>query len=152
MLAREIMTQDIEVVTAQDKLQKAARIMRDSDIGFVPVVEGADGQMRLTGVITDRDIAIRHVAEGHGPDCRVEEAMSRKNILTVRPDDNVDNLMQRMAQAQVRRVPVTEDGRLVGVVSQADLALDTDQLDEVGRTVGRISERGPGQRQRQAQS
>lgn len=139
MLAREIMTKNPECVTPQDDLARAARIMRDRDVGIVPVVEGNDGK-RLIGVVTDRDIAMRHVAEGHGPDCRVEEAMSRKDLAIVGPDDDVDNVMRQMRQHQVRRVPVVEDGRLVGIISQADLAVDYSQDSEVGRTVERISE------------
>lgn len=139
MLAREIMTENVECVTPQDDLAHAARIMRDRDIGIVPVVEGNDGK-RLIGVITDRDIALRHVAEGHGPDCRVEEAMSREDLAIVGPDDDIDHVMRQMRDHQVRRVPVVEDGRLVGIVSQADLAVDYPNDSEVGRTVERISE------------
>jgi CBS domain-containing protein len=134
------MTQELEVVTPQDTLQRAARIMRDHDVGIVPVVDGRDG-MRLTGVVTDRDITVRHVAEGHGPECRVEEAMSRKELITVRPDEDVGDVMQRMREAQVRRVPVIGDGgRLVGIIAQADLAVDYGDDSEVGRTVESISE------------
>lgn len=139
MLAREIMTENPECVTPQDDLARAARIMRDRDVGIVPVVEGNDG-MRLLGVVTDRDIAVRHVAEGHGPDCRVDEAMSRKDLAVARPDDDVDNVMRQMRDRQVRRIPVVEDGRLVGIIAQADLAVDYSQDSEVGRTVERISE------------
>lgn len=139
MLAQEIMTEKVECVTPQDDLAHAARIMRDRDVGIVPVVEGEDGQ-RLLGVITDRDIAIRHVAEGHGGNCRVEEAMSREDLVVARPDDDVDEVMRRMREHQVRRVPVVEDGRLIGIISQADLALDTSDDSEVGRTVESISE------------
>lgn len=140
MLAREIMTEKVECVTPQDDLAHAARIMRDRDVGIVPVVEGNDGQRRLLGVVTDRDIAIRHVAEGHGGSCRVEEAMSRDDLVVARPDDDVDSVMRSMRERQVRRVPVVEDGRLIGIISQADLALDTSDDSEVGRTVESISE------------
>jgi CBS domain-containing protein len=140
VLAREIMTENVECVTPQDELTHAARIMRDRDVGIVPVVEGDDGVRRLIGVITDRDITLRHVAEGHGPDCRVEEAMSREDLATVGPDDDVDDVMRQMRDHQVRRVPVIEDGRLVGIISQADLAVDYSDDREVGRTVERISE------------
>lgn len=140
MLAREIMTRNVECVTPQDDLAHAARMMRDLDVGLLPVVDSNDGSLRLTGVITDRDIALRHVAEGHGPECRVEEAMSRKDLVVARPDDDVDDVMRLMREHQVRRVPVVDDGRLVGIVAQADLATDTPDEGEVGRTVERISE------------
>jgi CBS domain-containing protein len=139
MLAREIMTDRVECVTPQDDLARAARIMRDLDVGIVPVVEGNDG-MRLIGVVTDRDLAVRHVAEGHGPDCKVEEAMSREDLVVASPDDDVDTVMRRMRERQVRRVPVVEDGRLVGIIAQADLAVDYPDDREVGRTIERISE------------
>lgn len=140
MLAREIMTTDVECVTPQDDLTHAASLMRDLDVGILPVVESNDGAMRLTGVITDRDIAVRHVALGHGPSCLVEEAMSREDLVVVRPDEDVDNVMRRMQEHQVRRVPVVDDGRLVGIIAQADLAMENDDEAEVGRTVERISE------------
>lgn len=140
MLAREIMTEKVECVSPDDKLSRAASLMRDLDVGIVPVVEGNDGAMRLTGVITDRDIAVRHVAEGHGPDCLVEEAMSRNDLVVAAPDDNVDNVMRQMRDRQVRRVPVVDGGRLVGIISQADLAVDYGDDSEVGQTVERISE------------
>ncbi len=142
MLTREIMTQKVDCVTPEDTLRKAARIMRDSDVGMVPVIDADDG-MHLTGVITDRDIAVRHVAEGHGPECHVAEAMTRKHLVTVSPEEDVDNVMRRMRDAQVRRVPVVHDGRLVGVVAQADLARRTADDAEVGQTVERISEPTP---------
>jgi CBS domain-containing protein len=139
VLARDIMTRNPECVTQQDDLARAARIMRDRDVGIVPVVDGDDG-MRLAGVVTDRDIAVRHVAEGHGPDCRVEEAMSRDGLVVCRPEDDVDTVMRRMRESQVRRVPVVDDGRLVGIIAQADLAVDYSDDSEVGRTVESISE------------
>jgi CBS domain-containing protein len=114
--------------------------MRDKDVGIVPVIAGTDGEMRLIGVVTDRDIVMRHVAEGHGPDCKVEEAMSRQDLVVARPDDDVDNVMRQMSDRQVRRVPVVENGRLVGIISQADLAVDYSNDSDVGRTVERISE------------
>lgn len=140
MLAREIMTRNPECVTPQDDLAHAARIMRDKDVGIVPVVDGGNGAQRLVGVVTDRDLAVRHVAEGHGPGCKVEEAMSRSDLVVARPDDDVDDVMRQMRDRQVRRVPVVEDGRLVGIISQADLAVDYSNDSEVGHTVERISE------------
>lgn len=140
MLAREIMTRNPECVTPQDDLDRAAQIMRDKDVGIVPVIAGTDGEMRLVGVVTDRDIVMRHVAEGHGPGCKVEEAMSRQSLAVAGPDDDVDSVMRQMSERQVRRVPVVENGRLVGIISQADVAVDYSNDSAVGRTVERISE------------
>ena len=142
MKARDIMTADPQCVTLDDELSRAAEIMRDVDVGIVPVVENKDG-MRLAGVITDRDIAVRHVAEHHDGECKVRDHMTSGRIDTVRPDADIDEIMTLMKRDQVRRVPVVEDGdRLVGIVAQADLALDTgrSKRDEVAETVERISE------------
>ena len=138
MKARELMTKNPECVTRQDSLQRAAQIMRDSDTGFVPVVDSTEG-MRLQGVITDRDIAVRHVAEGHGNECKVEEAMSTGELRFCSPDDSDRDVMDAMKSAQVRRIPVVENDRLVGIISQADLALE-DKDSKVGETVEKISE------------
>ena len=140
MQAKEIMTSDPKTVRKSDTLETAARIMRDADVGLVPVVDGGNGSsVKLVGVITDRDIAIRHVAEGHGPGHKVEEAMSTEGLTTCHPDDDVDKVMEAMRAAQVRRVPVVQDGALVGIVSQADLALDSGEDRAVGETVESIS-------------
>jgi CBS domain-containing protein len=138
MKARELMTQNPQSVTRQDSLQRAAQIMRDTDTGFVPVVDSTQG-MRLEGVITDRDIAVRHVAEGHTGECRVEEAMSKGELRFCSPDDSDKDVMEAMKSAQVRRIPVVENDRLVGVISQADLALQGSDR-KTGDTVEKISE------------
>lgn len=141
MKAREIMTSNPKTVRPSDSLEKAAQIMRDADVGLVPVVDGGNGKAsKLVGVITDRDLAVRHVAEGHGPGHKVEEAMSRDRLTTCSPDDDVQQVMKAMRTDQVRRVPVLENGELVGIVAQADLALDTPEDREVGETVERISQ------------
>lgn len=144
MTVREIMTPDPSCCTRDTSLQDVARIMRDEDCGAVPVVDDSD---RPVGVVTDRDIVVRHVAEGHGNGCKVEEAMTTDGLVTAGPDDDVDDIMRRMRKAQVRRVPVVEDGGLLlGIVSQADLALQAEDEREVERTLEAISR--PAQPQR----
>jgi CBS domain-containing protein len=139
MKARELMTANPECVTRDDSLQRAAQIMRDHDTGFVPVVDDHDSR-RLSGVITDRDIAIRAVAEGWTGG-RVGDAMSSGSIRTVSPDDSEKDVLRAMQDAQVRRIPVVEDGeRLVGVIAQADIATREVGDKKVGETVERISE------------
>ncbi len=149
MRARDIMTPNPRIVTPEDTISKAAQLMRTLDVGLIPVVDDEEG-MRLKGVITDRDIAVRHVAEGHGEDCKVSAHMS-KELTKVEPDDDVDDVMERMRHAQVRRIPVVEDGdRLVGIIAQADVATDVgpDDPSAVSKTVEKISEpgRSPGER------
>jgi CBS domain-containing protein len=139
--ARELMSAQPACCTPEDSIQQAARLMSECDCGCIPVVEGTSSK-RLVGVITDRDIACRCVADGKGPETKVSEAMTR-NPATVRPDDDVGSVERIMAEKQVRRVPVADErGACVGVISQADLALDAKAASdrEVGKIVERISE------------
>ena len=120
MKARDIMTANPRTVTPDDSISRAAEIMRDTDVGIVPVVEDS-GSMRLAGVVTDRDIAIRIVAEGRDSQVNVREIMS-SGLATVRPDDDVERVTELMKSEQVRRIPVCEGDRLVGIIAQADVA------------------------------
>jgi len=141
MKAREIMTSKLECVTPQDSVSEAARIMRDRDVGIVPVVDDRSTN-RLAGVITDRDITVRCIAEGRDGSCTVSEVMS-SDIITARPDDDVNRIMERMGADQVRRVPVVDDDhRIVGIIAQADIALEGPSDKKVGEVVERISEPG----------
>ena len=143
MKARDLMTKNPETVTREDTLQRAASIMRDSDIGAIPVVSD-NGSRKLIGIVTDRDIALRHVAEGHSSaDCTVEEAMSGGRVATAREDDDVDRVMELMREHKVRRIPVVgSNEEVVGMIAQADLARDARDEKEVERTVEKISEPG----------
>lgn len=138
MKAREIMTPHPDVVTPKEPITRAAEIMRDREVGFVPVV-GDRTSMRLTGVITDRDITVRHVAAGCTPECEVERHMTSDSMATVGPDDDISAVHDVMMRDQIRRVPVTEGGRLVGVIAQADVAVKENRPREVGEVVERIS-------------
>jgi CBS domain-containing protein len=128
MSARTLMTPNPAVVTGEDSIRHAAQVMRDRDVGMVPVVDDR-AHMHLRGVITDRDIAIRCAAEHHGGECRVENHMTRGNLDTVSTDTSAGEVIQLMERDQVRRVMVTEGGRLVGVIAQADLALKAGPLE-----------------------
>jgi CBS domain-containing protein len=143
MKAHEIMTSKPEVVTPQDPISRAAQIMRDKDVGLVPVVRDTSSMM-LEGVITDRDVAVRHVADGHTSDCSVASHMSREHISAVDQSDDVQTVLATMERAEVRRVPVTDkNGKLVGIIAQADIATCDDiPKAQVGEVVGRVSERG----------
>ena len=143
MKAHEIMTSKPEVVTPQDPISRAAQIMRDKDVGLVPVVRDTSSMM-LEGVITDRDVAVRHVADCHTSDCSVASHMSREHISAVDQSDDVQTVMATMERAEVRRVPVTDkNGKLVGIIAQADIATCDDiPKAQVGEVVGRVSERG----------
>ncbi len=144
MKARDLMTPNPDVVTPDEPVTRAAQMMRDRDIGIVPVVEDRS-TMRLRGVITDRDIAIRHVAENHDKSCRVGDEVSSEPLATVQPDADVKDVMNVMKREQVRRVPVVEgDNRLVGIIAQADIAQRGPGEKELGRVVEEVSQ--PGER------
>ncbi|MGH7468917.1 MAG: CBS domain-containing protein [Longimicrobiales bacterium] len=145
MRARDIMTGNPQYVTTQDSVQRAAQIMRDNDIGMVPAVDDRES-CRLRGVLTDRDIAVRCVAENRNGDSRVIDLMSR-DLVTARPDDQLEEVMDRMKAEQVRRIPVIDDGdRLLGIIAQADIALEGPGDQATATVVERISE--PGRRAR----
>ena len=141
MKARELMTPDPRVVTSADPVSRAAEIMRDHDVGVVPVVDDLS-RMRLRGVITDRDIAVRCTAERHAPTCPVGDHMTAGPLDTVSPAADVREVMELMKEERVRRVMVTEGERLVGVIAQADLARREGPVApvEVEKVLERISE------------
>jgi CBS domain-containing protein len=139
MKAQEIMTSDPVYVTPDTPIQEAAQMMKNQNVGMLPVI-GGDGSRNLVGVITDRDITIRHVAEGHSSaDCPVREAMT-ENVTTCRPDANIDEVMDVMGREQVRRIPIVDErGSLVGVVAQADVVLHARDEKKAERTIEEIS-------------
>jgi CBS domain-containing protein len=132
---RSAMTENPRTLTADATVVEAARVMRDEDAGIVPIVSGE----RLEGVITDRDIVIRIVAQGGDvSSSHVRDAMSDR-LTTIDPDQDLDEAMRLMAEHQVRRLPVCEeDGRLVGMLAQADVAKHGDES-RTGETVEQIS-------------
>jgi CBS domain-containing protein len=109
--------------------------MRDQDVGSLPIVEGD----RLHGVLTDRDIAIRAVAEGKDVKSTTAQEIASRQVVTIDPGQSLDEALRLMASHQIRRLPVVEeDGKLVGIVAQADAAMQGDER-QVGRTVEEIS-------------
>jgi CBS domain-containing protein len=132
---RDIMTSSVTTATREHTLQDAARLMRDGDMGSVPVVE--DG--KLTGIVTDRDIVVRAIAEGKDISASVAEAMTT-DIFSVRPDDFAFEAVRLMGDKQVRRIPVVdEDGKLAGIISMADVALEMEDEKEIAETLEEIS-------------
>jgi CBS domain-containing protein len=116
---RDVMTKNPRTVSNSDTVSDAARRMRDEDAGLIPIVDGD----RLMGVITDRDIALRVVADGRDASSMRVEEIASKSLVTVDPDQGLDEALKMMAEHQVRRLPVCEeDGRLIGIVAQADIA------------------------------
>ena len=121
MKIRDVMTRSVETVRPDQSAQEAASFMLRAEAGSIPVCEDD----RVIGMITDRDIAVRGIAEGRGPDCSVRDLMSEQ-VICAREDDSIQDVAQRMIQAQVRRLPVVNDQeKLVGIVSLGDLSRET---------------------------
>lgn len=136
----DVMTKDVVVCTPQDTVMEVAQLMKKEDIGPVLVVDSHDSRT-LVGIVTDRDIVIKVIAEGEDTrNTRVNDVMSKK-LVTCRADDDVDVAMQAMAQYQLRRIPVVGDNmRLQGIISQADVATRVDEPGKTAEVVREISE------------
>ena len=138
---RDVMTLNPESVSQDARVQEAARIMKEKDTGVVPVV---DGNKKVVGLITDRDIVVRGLADGK--DCAnisVKELMT-KNVRSVREDEAVDKVLTLMSSAEVRRVPVVNSkDELVGIVSIGDIAVETNKDGRVGKAIEDISQAPP---------
>jgi CBS domain-containing protein len=155
---REIMTRDVTVATRDTSLQEVAAMMRDEDTGVIPVVERQDAQAtegeggnrrsdtrtqgngKLVGLITDRDIVVRAVADGKDArSTRAEEVMTT-DIHSAQPNDRVIDAIRKMGDKQVRRIPVVDgDGTLRGIISMADVALETEEDRELADALEEIS-------------
>ena len=132
---RDIMTKSVTTATRDMPLREVAAMMRDGDMGSMPVVESG----KLVGIVTDRDIVVRSIAEGKSADSSVGEAMTTE-IFSVRPDDFVFEAIRLMGDKQVRRIPVVEeDGSLAGIIAMADVALEMEDEREIAETLEEIS-------------
>ena len=148
MKARDIMTANPACCTPESTAYEAARLMAECDCGVIPVVESTES-MRLVGVVTDRDLAVRGLAQGKGADVKVRDLMTRTPSCCG-PDDDLKHIERVMAEKQVRRVPIVDEmERVVGIIAQADLARAAERNEgvsdrEVATVVERISEPAPG--------
>lgn len=133
--ASEIMTKSVRTATPEMSLRDVAMLMRDGDMGAVPVVENG----KLIGIVTDRDIVVRIVAEGKDAATPIREAMTAE-LFTVTPDDFVFEAIRLMGDKQVRRIPViSNNGELAGIIAMADVALETEDEREIAETLEEIS-------------
>jgi CBS domain-containing protein len=133
---RDMMTANPCSIDADKPVSYAAKMMRDEDVGLAPIVEG----QRLIGTVTDRDIALRVVAEGKDPETTTVREIASTDLVTVAPEQKLDEALRLMARHQIRRLPVVaEDGQLVGVLAQADVAREAEPA-ETGELVEEISE------------
>jgi CBS domain-containing protein len=131
---KDAMTPDVKTAPPSLSLTDAAKLMKQEDVGSVPVVDGE----RLIGMLTDRDIVVRGIADGSDPHAVTAADIASRDVVTVRPEDDLDEALRLMAQHQVRRLAVVDDGRLVGVVAQADVAHEAKEK-AVGQLVEEIS-------------
>jgi CBS domain-containing protein len=132
---RDVMTQGPRSVRRDSSVVEAARIMRDEDVGVVPVLDGD----RVVGMLTDRDITLSVVAEGKDPQSTKAEEIASSELVTIDPQQDLDEALRLMARHQVRRLPVVEeDGKLVGILAQADVARHASD-EQTGEVVEEIS-------------
>jgi CBS domain-containing protein len=141
---RDVMTVRPRSVTPQTPLPEVAELMAEDDVGAIPVVDGD----QLVGMVTDRDIAVRAVAKGKDPRGMPASDVASRDLVTIEPDQNLSDALELMAMHQVRRLPVVEeDGRVVGVLSQADVAMYAKEKD-AGAMLEEISQQPSGPRTR----
>jgi CBS domain-containing protein len=133
--ASDIMTENVEALREDDSLQTAAERLAQHDIGAMPV---CDERQRVRGIVTDRDIVVHGIAQGKDPRKTTVGEIVTPNPITVGPDEPVERITAIMAERQIRRVPVVEDGKLVGMISQADIAQSV-PADQAGKMLGQIS-------------
>jgi CBS domain-containing protein len=131
---RDLMTSNPATCESSTTVVEAAKHMAQKDVGPIPVVDGD----RLVGIVTDRDIVLRVVAEGRDPSSTKVGDIASKQLETVSPDEDLDSALRKMASAQVRRLPVVENERLVGIVAQADIARQGEDR-KTGEVVEQVS-------------
>ena len=131
---RDVMTPNPATVEASTSILEAAKTMAGEDVGPLPVTEGG----RLVGIVTDRDIVVRVLAEGRDPQSTTVADIASSELVTVSPDDDLDQALRKMASSQVRRLPVVEGDRIIGIVAQADVARQAPEQ-QTGEVVEEIS-------------
>jgi CBS domain-containing protein len=132
---RELMTTDVRTVSPNDTIVQAATLMDQIDVGSVPVLD----KNNLVGIITDRDIVLRNVAKGFDPNQKVSTIMTN-NVAYAAPDMDVHDAAKLMAEQQIRRLPVMENNKLVGIVAIGDLAVESIFENEAGEALSDISQ------------
>jgi CBS domain-containing protein len=138
--SRDVMTKNVVTASPQDTTVEVAQLMKSEDIGPVLIVDN-DTSKTLVGIVTDRDIVLKVVAEGRDPKTTLVGDVMSKKLVTCRADDDVEAAMQSMAQYQLRRIPVVDDNmKLVGIISQADVATRVDEPEKTAEVVREISQ------------
>ncbi|NLP45140.1 MAG: CBS domain-containing protein [Peptococcaceae bacterium] len=136
MLIREIMSTDVSYVDTSTSIPEVAKIMKQKDIGAVPVLQNGN----LVGIITDRDIIIRAVADNKDVNTITAEQIMTVDPVSIEENSDVDKATELMGEYQVKRLPVMKNGRLVGMVSLGDIAIENIHIDEAGEALSGISQ------------
>ncbi len=137
--AKDLMSKVVKFVTPEESIETISQIMKDCDLGIVPVV---DEEHHLLGVVTDRDIVIRNIAKKAGNskrDMKAEDIMTR-NVVTASPDDDIYNISRKMSSQKIRRIPIVANDKLIGIVSIADIAVTRKFDAEIAQAISEISE------------
>jgi CBS domain-containing protein len=136
----DVMTRNPVCARPDDSVASVARLMKENDIGPVPIVEDNNSK-RLVGIVTDRDLAIKVVAAGRDPQTTPVREVMTTNVITCRDDDDIETALDAMSTQQLRRIPVVDDGnKLLGIIAQADIATRMDSPEKTGEVVKDISE------------
>jgi CBS domain-containing protein len=136
----EVMTNNPVCCLPNDSVAKAAGLMKSQDIGSIPVIENEQTQ-KLVGIVTDRDLALKVVAQGRDPKTTKVEAVMTHNVVTCRADDDLQKALDAMAEHQLRRIPVVNnDNKIVGIIAQADVATRVDEPEKTAEMVKEISQ------------
>ena len=140
MTCGQVMTADPKCCVPTDSTVRAAKMMKIEDVGSLPVCGSRDSK-RLVGIITDRDLALQVVAEGRDPNSTLLQDVMTREPFTCRTDEDLQTALERMESNQIRRIPVVDgDGKLVGIISQADIATRTDIPEKTAELVAEISQ------------
>ncbi|MGE5464560.1 MAG: CBS domain-containing protein [Syntrophothermus sp.] len=136
----EVMTRNPVCARPEDTVASVARLMKENDIGPVPIVDNHNAK-KLVGIVTDRDLAIHVVAEGRDPQTTQVSEVMTTDVITCRDDDDIETALDAMSTHQLRRIPVVDDGNmLLGIIAQADIATRMDEPEKTGEVVKDISE------------
>jgi CBS domain-containing protein len=139
----EVMTKDPVCCLPNDSVAKAAALMKNENIGSVPVIENKQSQT-LVGIVTDRDLALKIVAEALDAKSTPVEAVMTHKVVTCHADDDLQKALDAMAEHQLRRIPVVDsDNKIVGIIAQADVATRVDEPEKIGTMVKEISQDQP---------
>ena len=139
----EVMTKDPVCCLPADSAAKAAQLMKNENIGSIPVIENEQSRT-LLGIVTDRDLALTIVAEGQDANSTPVEAVMTRKLVTCLADDDLQKALDAMAEYQLRRIPVVDnDNRIVGIIAQADVATRVDEPEKTGEMVKEISQEQP---------